>query len=304
MAAWADFGRILEALNRYANLLLVFITATYVWLTWRTLKALQRSSQRERELKHLEDIKQHVVRPLIQWLDQEAEFKLKGNSPVLQVKTCAVPKANVAIGEWAWDYLRQLDHTLTDSWAFSSDLYSHARGVHFPEQMANFEAFLGELRQLGSDFVVFTRECADKIAASTSLRRAAVVDSLPEGADSDSLVEVCLRDLIMGRPVPQLGYQAPAAEALQLNDALIARPLGRGPTERVKDWVEGGVALIQEGWAKRSLGGRIGRLLAVAADVHQALERLEFTYGLPQDCEYIGGKAPGPFISRGRPRHD
>ena len=50
-------------LNNYANLLPAVLTATYVWLTWRNLKALQRASQREPELRHLDEIKCKVARP-------------------------------------------------------------------------------------------------------------------------------------------------------------------------------------------------------------------------------------------------
>jgi hypothetical protein len=38
-----------HALNNYSNVVLVLITAAYVWLTWHSLKAFQESTLRDRE---------------------------------------------------------------------------------------------------------------------------------------------------------------------------------------------------------------------------------------------------------------
>src|SRR5207302_319298 len=100
---------LLKFLNQYANLLLVLITAIYVWLTWRNLNALQRASLRGRELRHLDDIKRYVIRPATKWLDAVVST-LNGNFPLIQLKTVAHPKPNVALGEQPYYYLRRLDH--------------------------------------------------------------------------------------------------------------------------------------------------------------------------------------------------
>jgi hypothetical protein len=307
---WLAFGRILEVLNTYANLLLVVITATYVWLTWRNLKALQRASLRERALRHLDDIKRDVVQPVLKWLESEATRKLKGlpQPQLILVKTAAIPRTKPALGEPDYDWRRQLDHALEDPRVISGELFSHVKQIHFPKQLYEFEAFVGTLRQAASDSAAFARECADRIASSTGLQRAAATDNVGEAADSDTLVEVCFRDMVAGRPRPQIGMQVPAAGALQVHDIYSGRPLGRGLTAPTKAWVEGGVALFEDQWAKSGLPQRIRSLLETAASVHRTFEGLEFTYALPGDCEYIGGRGPGLFqrvwLRLGFPRTD
>jgi hypothetical protein len=294
MTTWAAFGGILEVLNRYASLLLVVITATYVWLTWKNLKALQRASLRDRELRHLDDIKRYVVQPAIKWLESEAVHKLQGGIfPLILVKTTPVPRTRPALGEPDYDWARQLNHTLEDPPVISGQLFSHVKQIHFAGQLHEFEAFVGTLRQAASDCAEFGRDCAGKIAASTALQRAAVTESVGEAADSDTLVEVCLRDIMAGRPRPQIGMQVPAAGALQVDDIYSRRLLGRGLTGPTNAWVEGGVALIRDRWAKSGLPERIEHLLETACAVHRTFEGIEFTFALPGDCEYIGGRSPG-----------
>src|SRR5260370_7659197 len=70
-------------LNRYASLLLVIITAVYAYLTWKTLKVLERSNLREREAQHLGDIKTQVVSPILQWLELGVVERLRGRSDPL-----------------------------------------------------------------------------------------------------------------------------------------------------------------------------------------------------------------------------
>ncbi len=82
----------------------------------------------------------------------------------------------------------------------------------------------------------------------------------------------------------------PAAGALEVRDTYSNKLLGKGFTEPTNAWAKGGIALVQEGWADGVLHQRIASLLDVAAGVHQSLEALEFTYDLPRDCDYIGGR--------------
>jgi hypothetical protein len=286
--------RVIDTLNRYANLLLVVITAAYVWLTWRTLKALQRTSLREREVSHIDDIKRYVVRPVIAWLESQAVPKLRDGLqlPLVLVKAVSVPRTRAGLGEPQCDWRLELTHTFEDPHVTSHELFAHVAQIHFPKQLREFEAFTGGLRQLASDCAAFSRNCADKIADSTRLRRSPAAANAPEFADSDTLVEVCLRDTIAGMPKPQVGFESPAAGALQVNDIYHGRALGKGLTEPTKVWAEAGVAYFQEQWAKSKLPERIRDLSEAADAVHRTFEGLEFTFVLPSDCEYIGGRNP------------
>ncbi len=77
-------------LNDYANLLLVItnlvlviITAVYVWLTWHSLKALREGSLREREALHLQEIKDSVIQPIVEWIRGTVVGRFTNTSPAL-----------------------------------------------------------------------------------------------------------------------------------------------------------------------------------------------------------------------------
>ncbi len=290
------FAQVLKSLNENANLLLVIITTVYVWLTWRTLKALQRASLRDRELRHLEDIKQHVVRPLIQWLNDEAVARLKGTNLFVQVRTVQVLRPNAAFGEPLYDFPRKLEHTLSEPRAISHDLLRHSKELHFAQELGKFEEFLTAMRKLADDSATFARKCADLVAASTSIRRDAVAGKPSEQAvDSDYFVEVCLRDLLLGKPIPKVSI-TPSSDGtvgVEVYDAYVHRLLGKGPRELLTAWVKGGADLLREQWKGSGTPERIERLLGRATGVRQTLEGLEFTYYLPGDCEYVGGTRLG-----------
>jgi hypothetical protein len=280
----------LDWLNRYANLLLVLVTGAYVWLTWQNIRALQRASLRERELRHLDDIKQYVIRPLIDWIDSEAVRKLTGQNPLIQVKSRPVPNRTKALGEWSYDYPRQLESTLEEPRGISSSLLSHARKMHFHAQLTEFEAFRKTVAEVAFDCAALARGCADRSASSTSLRRAALEGREPESADSDTLVQICLRDIILGHPKPQVGFQSTDGGILLVTDGYTGGAIARGPTEGVRSWAESGVARIQDEWVRSGLQGKIEALLKAAANVRETLEATEFTYALREECEYVGGK--------------
>jgi hypothetical protein len=280
---------VLDFLNRYANLLLVLVTATYVWLTWHNVKALQKASLRERELRHLGDIKQHVVRPLMEWIVSEAVMRLSGRTPLIQVKTVQVQKPTAPLGEWSYDLLRQLDSCLEEPRGISGALLSHAKEAHFSTKLSEFEAFEKTVRKVICDCVTLARDCADRSSGSTTLRRVAIDDRVPEAADSDFLVEVCLRDLLLGRPKPLIGFNSPSTGILEVRDGHTGTVIGRGSEGVVRSWAESGVARVHDDWARSGMRDRIHVAISDAAKVRQTLEAVEFTYALPGDCEYVGG---------------
>jgi len=282
--------QVLDLLNRYGNLLLVIVTTAYVVLTWRNVKALQSASLREREQRHLQDIKQNVAEPLIEWIDSEALAKLSGRSPLIQVKTLAVPNPKAPLGEWSFDYLRHLDSTLEEARGVSSALLTHTRQVHFRTQLLELEGFERTVRQAVSECVALARGCADRSASSTTLLRTAMDDRVTNAADSDSLVEICLRDILLGRPKPYIGFQSFGAGELQVRDGFSGRIIAKGPEGVARSWAENGVAQVQDEWAKSGLGRKMQALLEDAAGVRRTLEAIQFTYALLEDCEYVAGR--------------
>ncbi len=284
-----------HVLNYYANLLLAALTATYVLLTWRTLKALQRASLREAELRHLDEIKSNVARPLIEWLDSSAVRILRGSYPPIFVTNVMVPRPNAAVGERTYDIRRQLDCQLLDPLAYRGGLFSHSRLNHFPNGLSQFEAFLAKERQFMSDLLVFARSCADEIARMTKLPRRSASENVPDAADTETLVEICIRDLFLGKAMPEIEFTTPTLGVLHVGDGYVARPIGKGATEPTKAWVENGIGRFRDRWKQSGLRERIDGLLQEAAALHAALEDIEFIQALPHECEYIGGKGPNFF---------
>jgi|GEM_PF-5104997 len=287
---------IVELLNQYANLLLVFITTAYVVLTGVSLYAVRRASFRERAARHLDDIKRDALQPAIESL-KAAVATLKGNSLLIQVKTFAKPKPQILLDGETCDYVRKLDLAFDGSEVnllrlqtiANSVLFSHAQQLHFPKPLREFTLFADDIQRLASDFAILSADCADRIAKSTDLPRNSEHDNLPEFADSDTLVEVCVRDRLLDWPTSRIGMRELAGGGLEVYDAFVHRVLGRGLHEPARNWVEGGVALFREQLAKSDLQKRIGLLVQTADSLQRALQGLELTYDLPGDCQYIGG---------------
>lgn len=157
---------VLDWLNRYANLLLAIITAIYVYLTWKTLKALERSNLRDREAQHLTDIKAQVVSPILQWLEVSVMERLKGRG---QYGDPAMIMGAVQHGSEASQYaLRQPYPANLMINGFSPDLYEHAASVHFP-QLRKYNALRTMMEQLLGAFAEFGNKCYVDIGSLTSL---------------------------------------------------------------------------------------------------------------------------------------
>jgi hypothetical protein len=176
-----------------------------------------------------------------------------------------------------------------------SDLYSHSRLAHFPSELTQLEAFVARERQLLSDLLAFAKSCADEIALTTKLPRRPASENVPDAADTEIFVEICIRDLLLGKASPEIEFSPSTHGVLYVGDGYVARPIGKGATEPTKAWVENGVSHFHDRWKQSGLRERIDGLLAEAAAVRVALERMEFTQALPHDCEYVGGKGPGLF---------
>jgi hypothetical protein len=155
---------LLDWLNRYANLLLAIITAVYVYLTWKTLKALERSSLRDREAKHLADIKAQVVTPILRWLDFGVVEKLRGRGDPLGIMSALGYEPSPHAPRQLYPpYLQMIE-------GFSPDLYEHAMQEHFT-QLHKYKAFREMIEQFFGTLAGFGNKCCAEIQALTSLPR-------------------------------------------------------------------------------------------------------------------------------------
>lgn len=206
-----------------------------------------------------------------------------------------IPRPNAAVGERTYDYQRQLVCQLLDPPAYRGGHFSHSKLSHFPNELSQFEAFLAGEQQFLSDLLVFARSCADEIALSTKLPHRAASENVPDAADAEILVEICIRDTFLGKATPEIEFNVPAPGVLYISDGYIARPIGKGATEPTRAWVEKAVARFRDRWKQSGLRERMDGLLEEATALHAALEHIEFTQALPHDCGYVGGKGPRFF---------
>src|SRR6266568_3426441 len=153
---------LLDWLNRNANLLLAIITAVYVYLTWKTLKALERSGLRDREAKHLADIKDQVVSPILRWLDFGVVEKLRGRGDPLGIMSAlGYEPSQHAPRQLYPPYLQMIE-------GFSPDLYEHAMQEHFPH-LRKYKVFREMAEQFFGSLAEFGNKCCADIQKLTSL---------------------------------------------------------------------------------------------------------------------------------------
>lgn len=283
-------------LNQYASLLLVVLTAVYVVLNWRTLRALEKASLRDREAEHLQQIKSDVVQPILSWIGLTVTQRFSGKgSPILAV------------------FGQQLSHTVDDpfvgrqrlrtpfdgdapdelvTWTsldadrISKPLYEHTKRDHFAPELRDFDQFLSEVRQVSGLFVAFANECAERIDKHPDREG---FPSQP-GATLQFVAECTWLHLQTGEwPTIIISHaQGPFGLALQLSGGSKFYP-GAQPI-KLERWGNFAVTEIQKRWRDESLGERTGNLLKRAKDVGCKVERLMLTHAIGVDCEFVSGR--------------
>ncbi|MFL6436606.1 MAG: hypothetical protein ACJ71Q_03425 [Terriglobales bacterium] len=287
----------LELLNHYANLLSVVVTllllgltAAYVLLTWRNLKAFERASFHEHRLRHLQDIKQNVARPVVAWLADRVIPALKGHmtEKIVIVRSVPIRRSRPEIGQPSYDYGRQLGPAILIPETLASDLFNDARENHFGRRLAKLEEFNRKLETLIADLVAFARACADDIAAKTSLPRTSSFSTVADFADADYFVQSCLRDLIGGEH-PNFATTRASTSALEIADRYATNDVvARGPSAPLLAWVNESATYMAEKWANSPIQEALAYQLRDAKEVVQSIGAIDLTYSLPGDCDYVG----------------
>ena len=269
---------VLQWLNNYANLLLAVITVAYVYLTWKTLKVLERSNLRERESQHLSDIKREVVAPLLQWLDFVIVKPLQGQGdPVIIMQTVGYAPSLQAPRQLYPPALPQMRD-------FSQDLYEHAMGEHF-KNLREYQTFREMVEQLFGAISEFGNKCCAGIQGLTSIPRF-VGDRSKNFIDCEGAVQFCLR-MIIGANEPRFYEQAEQDGIVFLTTAYSADGIARGPENEIKQWVEKSKMLIDKLWNEAHLRERIQRTLADAEKLRDTIRQIELSYALPNVCKYV-----------------
>ena len=270
-----------------AGLALVF-NIVYVGLTFMMLRATRRDSLREHRLRHLDDIKELVARPLIMWLDDTAIPAVDGRQHPIIVKDTPVHRSDAELGDIRVEYRRHLEPRWHAPPEMHGRLFKHARDIHFSGPLKAFEEFENRQRQFLAELAALGRQCADAIAAMTTLTRRSGNSGL-NTADADNFVAGCFKDLLCELR-PQVIRYDPSDQIFQIQHGYTGT-LASGPRADVEDWWKKADAEVVDRWAQTDMLRRARQLTAEAHAIREHLRELEYTYDLGHDCEYITGRA-------------
>lgn len=295
-----------------ANFLLVVVTVIYVFLTWRTLKALERASRKDLELRHLEDIKSSVAEPVLGWLEEIFNAlggRPWGNKTLLWIGPEPVPKKEAPVEESPYDYPWEIrpEPTLQEPGAegvlgsgdgtggvLQKAIFSDARRRHFRSQISRLETFLRTWQTFLSDLAAFTADCARNLQSEAGLPHVpATGSSLDEFANADYLVESCIRQIIRGTPCHfEFPPAGPRSDLVCVTDrSRQGRSIAQGRNgDRLKAWVAAGSGYVKAQWENNAFSDQVRRLLSETQKVRAEIESIKLTHFLPGDCVYVGGR--------------
>jgi len=267
---------LLDWLNRYANLLLVIITAAYAFLTWKTLKVLERANLRERDAQHLTDIKRQVVFPILQWLESAVVETLRGqHDPVIIMQALGYESSPHAP--------RQLYPAVLRIDGLSHDLYEHATREHF-QTLHKYQAFREMVEQLFGTLAELGNQCCTDIQKLTSLPPFAG-DRSKNLVDCECVVQLCLRGIIAGNE-PEFYVADEHTGSTIVTTAYSPQVIARGPDAEIRGWLNKSKELIGKSWSDARLRERIQRTRDDADKLRDTIRQIELTYALPKPCKY------------------
>lgn len=277
------FHSFLHALNEYSNLLLVLVTVAYVIVTWWTLRALKRTSLREREAKHLEDVKATVAEPLTRQIDELVRL-LQGQRPIISVFETSRPAQNPQLGANPFEYSRCIREFRPEAFGLSEILYSDAKRNHFGEQLRHFEEFRDNFRTFAADCASFAAKMATEAAAESRAADGHIA------VNAEMLIIECVSSLMQGLSIPHLDYRQTAPggrEVYGFQDR--TNYIARGDQGVVDPWLQTSVEAIRQSWHDEGLSARAAELIRMESSARDGVEAIKFTHALSRDCAFIGG---------------
>jgi hypothetical protein len=270
---------VLDWLNRYSNLLLVVITGFYVVLTWKNLKAFQRSTLQEREAKHLDDIKARVAEPIVEWINEVLEIP-EGRKDLVVIR-------DAAPGTQPQRPFQLYPIVLPENLNFSKELYIDAAKEHFQKQLAEFETFRRMVEKLLSDFAEFGRNCCDELWRKATLPPPKVNDRSERFADYELIVKASLRYLVLGLK-PDFSRQGVLQGTVAVRTGYADLPIANDYPAEIEEWLPRVIEYIDKRWKDSDFRGRLTSTRSDAEHVRASVRDIQLTYVLPNPCKYVG----------------
>jgi hypothetical protein len=309
MVIFGALRKIVQFLNAYANLLLVFITGVYVWLTWRSLEFLRESTLRDREAVHLQEIKESVIEPLTSWIGGTVLDRFKGGrSPQLLASASGYEGKQREIIHTLDDPfvpMRRLNvpgdpdvldplatWTSTKSGRISEFLYDHTKRAHFGNELREFDRLFEEVRQLTGTIVSFANQCAKGIGESEIPQACHSGDenTMSEWMNPHLLVAVSIESLLLGEAHPKTHLESSAETHLLLNNRNEAIARAMQP-DKLNHWSELAFENVRRRWEENHLTKKVQHLLRRAAATRQTVGQLMFTQSLGVNCDLVSGRS-------------
>jgi hypothetical protein len=216
------------------------------------LRAIRRDSLREHRLRHLDDIKEQIARPLLMWLDSVAIPPLDGSQVPLIAKEIPIARPDAPLGDTRVEYRRHMDASWHAPPELQGSLFKHAKDIHFPATLIAFEQFANREKQFLSEMAAYFK---------------------------DFLCEMR----------PQVYRYDVSDQVIHLQHGY-AGTLASGSTVQIEDWWKKADAEVVKHWTKTETTSRARQLAAEARLLRERLRELEYTYDLGQDCEYVGAR--------------
>jgi hypothetical protein len=149
------------------------------------LTALKEASLREREARHLQEIKDNVIRPIVLWIRQTVFDRFTGKTSDLLTISGGydgTPRQFSHTVDHPFKARRRLNiptepdvpddlamWSSTESDRISKVLYNETKQAHFPPELSEFDRLLEDVRQLTGAVISFANESAKDIAEANRL---------------------------------------------------------------------------------------------------------------------------------------
>ena len=274
------YSGFLEALNHYSNLLLVIVTVVYVVLSWKNLRAFQRSVQIERESKHLDEIKAVVASPILNWINEvEAPLKGVGSRCLVSVQTQDGTDTPSPF---------QITVTSIPIQGLSEQLYADAMTKHFPDQLKEYDSFRRIVDQLMNDVALLGRECCEELWKTTRLPPPKVNDRSGNFVDFERLVQGCLRFAVCGLKPVYYFQDSMVSGSRTARVQNVQEAVATGSEENMKDWLPEAIEFVESRWRQSKMSDRITRTLQDAESLRGRIRDIGFMQLLPGTCKYVG----------------